>query len=55
MFHFMVLKHADELASVDPSEFCRRVGMSESFATEFGKMLALRRLMREKSMALAFL
>lgn len=55
MFHLLVLKHADELTASDPTEFCRRVGVPESFTTEFRKMLALRRLMRDQRIGLTFL
>ena len=55
MFHFMILKHAFELKDVDPVEFCRKIEVPESFATEFRKMIALRRLMRELNVGLSFL
>jgi hypothetical protein len=55
MFHLMVLKHAHELSDVDPLKFCREIDVPESFATEFRKMLALRRLMREQQIGLTFL
>lgn len=55
MFHFMILKYAFELKDVDPVAFCRKIDVPESFATEFRKMLALRRLMREQNVGLAFL
>ena len=48
MFHFQVLKNADELASIDPKSFCKEISVSESFATEFIKMIALARLMKEQ-------
>jgi hypothetical protein len=48
MFHLQVLLNAVELAAVDPIEFCRKVKMRDSFATEFRKMLGLSRLMREQ-------
>jgi len=53
MFHYQVLTHAAELQSADPAEFCRVVGVHKSFATEFRKMLALARLMREQGVKLA--
>jgi hypothetical protein len=48
MFLFQVLKNADELASIDPKGFCREVSVSENYATEFNKMIALSRLMKEQ-------
>jgi hypothetical protein len=48
MFHFQVLKNADELAGIDPEGFCQEVSMSETYATEFRKMIALARLMKEQ-------
>jgi hypothetical protein len=48
MFHFQVLKNADELADIDPNGFCKEVSMSETYATEFRKMIALARLMKEQ-------
>jgi hypothetical protein len=48
MFHFQVLKNADELAGIDPKGFCREVSVPETYATEFTKMIALARLMKEQ-------
>jgi hypothetical protein len=48
MFHFKVLKNADELKGLNPEGFCKEVGMSQKYATEFRKMLALARLMKEQ-------
>ncbi len=48
MLHFQVLKNADELAGFDPRGFCREVSISEKYATEFRKMIALARLMKEQ-------
>lgn len=39
MFHCAVLVHADELRGIDPHEFCKEVGVADSYATEFHKML----------------
>ena len=47
MFHYQVLINANELADVDAHDFCHRVGMKDSFATEFRKMLALAKLMKQ--------
>jgi hypothetical protein len=48
MFHFQVLKNADELAGIDPKGFCREISVPEALATEFTKMIALARLMKEQ-------
>jgi hypothetical protein len=48
MFHYQVLVNAEELISIDPTAFCKKVGVPESFATEFRKMLSLARLMKEQ-------
>jgi len=48
MFHFQVLKNADALADIDPKGFCREVSVPETYATEFTKMIALARLMKEQ-------
>jgi hypothetical protein len=48
MLHFQVLKNADKLADMDPKGFCTEVAISEKYATEFRKMIALARLMKEQ-------
>lgn len=48
MFHYQVLMNADELEGVDPRGFCREIAVPETYATEFTKMIALARLMREQ-------
>jgi len=48
MFHFQVLKNADDLAGIDPKKFCKEVSVPESYATEFTQMIALARLMKEQ-------
>jgi hypothetical protein len=52
MFHFQVLKNAQALSNDDPQEFCRKVGVPISYATEFRKMLSLAQLMRRQGAAL---
>lgn len=52
MFHFLVLKHAHELHSMDAVEFCRLVKVRDSFATEFRKMISLAKLIEEKGLSL---
>ncbi|MFZ0301413.1 MAG: hypothetical protein WAL75_01960 [Terracidiphilus sp.] len=48
MFHYQVLKHADELEGFNPTGFCKEISMPASYRTEFTKMLALSRLMKEQ-------
>jgi hypothetical protein len=48
MFHFQVLKNADELAGVDPRGLCKEISVPATYATEFTKMIALTRLMKEQ-------
>ncbi len=52
MFHYQVLKNADELEGVDPIGFCKEISMRPSYAAEFRKMIALARLMKEQGMKL---
>lgn len=49
-FHYEVLAHAPELGSADAEEFCRAVEVPASYQTEFRKMLALARLIRERGL-----
>jgi hypothetical protein len=37
MFHFQVLKNADDLAGIDPKGFCREISVPETYATESQK------------------
>jgi hypothetical protein len=53
MFHLQVLKNANELAGVDPKGFCKEVSVPDTYATEFTKMIALARLMREQGIKLS--
>jgi hypothetical protein len=48
MFHFQVLKNADDLAGIDPKGFCSEISVPETYASEFRKMIALARLMKEQ-------
>lgn len=48
MFHYQILIHAKELEGVDAIEFCKEIGVNESYATEFRKMLSLAKLMRDE-------
>lgn len=48
MFHFQTLIHADEFQGVDAIQFCRDVGMRDSFATEFRKMIKLSQIIKEE-------
>jgi hypothetical protein len=48
MFHYQVLKNADELEGIDPKGFCKEISVPATYATEFTKMIALARLMKEQ-------
>ncbi len=52
MFHLQVLKNAEQLDGVDAVEFCRKVGMKDSFATEYRKMVSLAKLMKQQGIQL---
>lgn len=47
VFHFQVLKNAHLLAGVDPIEFCKRVGVQESYQAEYRKMMSVAKLMAQ--------
>lgn len=47
MLHYQVLVHAEELDGTNPEDFCKEIGVSNKYATEFRKMLSLAKLMRE--------
>jgi hypothetical protein len=53
MFHLQVLKNANELAGMNPKNFCREISVPESYATEFTQMMALARLMKEQGVKLS--
>lgn len=50
MFHLQVLTHAADLDGVNAKAFCRELGVPESYATEFTKMLGLAQLMKERGL-----
>lgn len=52
-FLFQVLKNAKALETLDPLAFCRNVGVPKSYATEFRKMLAVARVMRDQGAKLS--
>jgi len=47
MLHCSVLIHALELRGIDPHEFCKEVGIADSYATEFSKMLKVAELLQQ--------
>lgn len=53
MFLFQVLKNAKALETMDAVTFCKDIGVPESYATEFRKMLALARVMRDQGATLS--
>lgn len=52
MFHFQSLINVDEFKGVDAVQFCRDVGMKDSFATEFRKMIKLSQILTEEGYTL---
>ena len=52
-FHFSVLTHAVELRGVDPVEFCRAVGMEDTYKAEFHKMMKLAEFIKKMGMTIA--
>ena len=50
MFHYSVLTNAVELRGIDPVEFCRGVGMLDSYAVEFRKMIKLAEVFKQMGM-----
>jgi hypothetical protein len=48
MFHFQVLRNADELEGINKKGFCREVSVPDTWVTEFTQMMALARLMKEQ-------
>jgi len=48
MFHLQSLIPADEFRGVDAVQFCRDVGVRDSFATEFRKMLSLSQMIKDE-------
>lgn len=47
MFHFQVLKNAGSVSGVDGITFCQAIGVPDSYAVEFRKMLKLAEIMRQ--------
>jgi hypothetical protein len=52
MFHFQVLKNANELQGMNAEAFCKEVAVPASYRTEFTKMIGLARLMEEQGIRL---
>lgn len=48
MFHFQILTHAEALEGMNAEGVCRELGVPDSYAIEFQKMIGLARLMRER-------
>ena len=48
MFHYLVLVNAEKLRDLDAVAFCKDLGVPETYATEFRKMISLARLMKEQ-------
>ena len=52
MFHFQTLIHADEYRNLDAIQYCRDVGMRDSFATEVRKMRKLSQMIKDQGYVL---
>jgi len=48
MFHYQVLINAEKLSGFDAVTFCKDVGVPDTYATEFRKMISLSKLMKEQ-------
>ena len=46
-FHFHVLMNTENSQAADAKDFCREVGMTSAFTTEFSKMIALARVIEQ--------
>jgi biotin synthase-like enzyme len=53
MIHFQVLKNAKSLRDVDAAEFCRVLGLEESWKAEFRKMIRLAEMISDQGLELA--
>jgi hypothetical protein len=51
-FHFQILKNAAVLENVHAGDFCRAINVPKTYTTEFGKMLAVARLMKRHGLRL---
>lgn len=49
MFHYQVLINAEALRDMDAIEFCAAIGVPETYATEFRKMLSLSLVLEENN------
>jgi hypothetical protein len=50
MFHYSVLVNASELSGIDPIDFCRDVGVPDSYGTEFRKMMNLAEFLKSNGL-----
>lgn len=50
--HWLMFRHSADLDQMSGDDFCHRVGLLPSYATEFNKMIRLGRIMREQGFAL---
>lgn len=53
MFHLQVLKHAKELEDLNAKAFCKEIGVPQTYATEFTKMIGLAKLLAEHGVRLS--
>jgi len=48
MFHYQVLINAERLKDANPVDFCRAVGVPDSYYVEFHKMMRVAKTMGEQ-------
>ena len=53
MFHFQIFLNASELQDVSARDFCKALGMHETFKTEYTKMLNLRKMLTKQGYSVA--
>ena len=47
---YLVIKYAEQLREIDPSDFALSIGRNESYATEFRKGLKLASIINERGL-----
>lgn len=52
MFHFQVSKNASHLTNVDGLVFCQSVGVPDSYAVEYRKMLKLADIIKQQGVTI---
>ena len=52
MFHFQIFMNANKLQDVSARDFCKAIGMHETFKVEYKKMLNLRQMLAKQGYAI---